>query len=383
MAIGLIASGFRVLLGFALLVLALLTLAPLANARPASTAADPQLRALQQLQRELSEAMQQQADPLQEVLQRHATRGSIDFVLELYDASGNPLPIGPRPPQVPQEDWEHLLKFLQPQPADLFFSENGHIGFILIDLDEDGQRDLLVTVYVGGTGLFSQVLAYRRDPDHGFVAAVHSEYPEDAGYSINGRGGDQQIALVRLDGRTYLAYRDSHYGQDLLTLHRPLEHDAATGFAAPALQLKYRHTHTLAPEHADGDNDTTPRDTKLDAAIARQLQRLAQARRNGKELSDAACPSPADANPEDGNAWPWRDAGHYTFEFVEEFPVRVDDRCYSASIVHFLSSYRMSYESCCSLWLYSAPGEQIAELPLSSQRQLFAIDIVSQSATAD
>lgn len=378
MAVGLIASGSRVLLGFALLVLA-----PLASARPASTSADPQLRALQQLQRELSEAMQQQADPLQDALQRHATGDSIDFVLELYDANGNPQPIGPRPPQVPQEDWEHLLKFWQPEPADHFFSENGHIGFILIDLDEDGQRDLLVTVYVGGTGLFSQVLAYRRDPDHGFISTVQSEYPEDAGYSINGRGGDQQIALVQLGGRTYLAYRDSHYGQDLLTLHRPLEHDAATGFAAPALQLRYRHTHTLAPERADGDNDTPPRDAKRDAAIDRQLQHLAQARRNGKDLADAACPLPADADPEHGGTWPWRDAGHYTFEFVEDFPVRVGDRCYSASIVSFLSSYRVSYEGCCALWVYSAPGEQIAELPLSSQRQLFEINLVSPAADTD
>lgn len=41
-------------------------------------------------------------------------------------------------------------------------SENGKVSFTLVDLDNDGKRDLIIDSYIGGTGLFSYTGVLRR-----------------------------------------------------------------------------------------------------------------------------------------------------------------------------------------------------------------------------
>lgn len=50
-------------------------------------------------------------------------------------------------------------------------SENRSHHYTLIDLDEDGQRDLLDDAYVGGTGLFTRITVLQGHND-GFRAAA-------------------------------------------------------------------------------------------------------------------------------------------------------------------------------------------------------------------
>lgn len=336
-------------------------------------------QALDRLRKELVLQAKHQADPLPDILARYAVDG-VRFTLRVRDEQEKPVQAWSRPSQVPDEDWQRFLRFWQPEIRDGFASENGTFHFTLIDLDENGERDLLVDYYIGGTGLFTQTEAFRYDPKRGFVPVAPRTDADSAdyGYSINGRGGDQAIYLLRLEGRLCLVYRESRYGEDLLTVHRPLQRPAGSRASAkPALKLRYRYSHTPSPDRSgETRNDEAKTDPGLSSAAQTQLRELADARRHGHGLPDAETPCPAPASEgESQDVWPWRDAGHYTFEYAEDLRIVTRAGCYSASIVHFLSSYRRSYESCCALWVYAAPGEQIAEIPLVTQRRLVSAEI--------
>jgi hypothetical protein len=57
-------------------------------------------------------------------------------------------------------------------------SENGKVSFTLVDLDNDGKRDLIIDSYIGGTGLFSYTGVLRRG-DNTFDTVDHSDTDDD------------------------------------------------------------------------------------------------------------------------------------------------------------------------------------------------------------
>nr|WP_238595474.1 hypothetical protein [Xanthomonas campestris] len=156
-----------------------------------------------------------------------------------------------------------------------------------------------------------------------------------------------------------------------------------------ALQIRYRYQHTLAaprkdaaerlPEERQAD-DWLAQHPALRAAVDTQLQHLrldAQGRQRSPD-PNAGCPTPAESSdPELEAQWPWHDAGHYTFDFVANLRVRHGSDCYSASVVAFRSSFQSANTECCVLWLYDAPGNQVANLPLLSKRTRSGIALIT------
>lgn len=371
---------------------ALLTLTVVGAAQ--ARAADPATtlpQALEQLRREIEAEPATDPTPIDTVLRRHAdtTGASLDIATAGVDgATAAPT----QPAGVTAAEWQALRTYLGAAgTVQHDVSENGNHRYTLLDLDEDGQRDLLDSAYVGGTGLYTEIAVLRRDPAHGFLAPpnIASEAEPATGvFSINGRGGDQALYWLRIDGRSYAAYRDGDYFQDTLTLSRPLSPLSDERSSPQVLQVRYRYRHTLAP--SPDPAQATPEDQdaarwlaqhpQLRVVADRELQRLgfdAQGRQRRPD-PNARCPLPAGTdNAKERTQWPWHDAGHYTFDYVADLRLRHGSDCYSASVVAFRSSYLTSYAACCALWLYAAPGQQAATLPLLSRRERVGVAVIA------
>ena len=361
-----------------------------AHAADGGTTTLPQV--LEQLRREIEAEPATDPTPIDTVLQRHADTTGLSFDIATADADGAAAPPPKQPAGVSAAEWQALRTYLGPaSTVQDDVSENGNHHYTLLDLDEDGQRDLLDTAYVGGTGLFTEIAVLRRDAAHGFLAppnAASEAEPATGVFSINGRGGDQALYWLRIDGRSYAAYRDGDYFQDTLTLSRPLSPLPGERSSPRVLQVRYRYRHTLAPPQDPAQ--ATPEDQDAARWLAqhpqwravadRELQRLgfdAQGRQRSPD-PNARCPVPAGiGDPEERAQWPWRDAGHYTFDYVADLRLRHGSDCYSASIVAFRSSYLTSYAACCALWLYAAPGQQAVALPLRSIRARAGVAVIA------
>ncbi|WP_406848146.1 hypothetical protein [Xanthomonas bonasiae] len=361
-----------------------------AHAADGGTTTLPQV--LEQLRREIEAEPATDPTPIDTVLQRHADTTGLSFDIATADADGAAAPPPKQPAGASAAEWQALRTYLGPaSTVQDDVSENGNHHYTLLDLDEDGQRDLLDSAYVGGTGLFTEIAVLRRDAAHGFLAppnAASEAEPATGVFSINGRGGDQALYWLRIDGRSYAAYRDGDYFQDMLTLSRPLSPLPGERSSPRVLQVRYRYRHTLAPPQDPAQ--ATPEDQDAARWLAqhpqwravadKELQRLgfdAQGRQRSPD-PNARCPVPPGiGDPEERAQWPWRDAGHYTFDYVADLRLRHGSDCYSASIVAFRSSYLTSYAACCALWLYAAPGQQAVALPLRSIRARAGVAVIA------
>ena len=242
----------------------------------------------------------------------------------------------------------------------------------LRDMDEDGTRELEVRSYVGGTGLFTEVTFWKRASGKNRFEMVNG-----AGYTINGRGSDQDAQWIRLNGRVWLAYRDGDYFGDIVTLARGLEGGQK---APPSLRLQYTHINTFSRVAASGVEDPTRAQSAawravhpaLAAAIKRRLAVIEKLEAAGRDLGRF----PGDALCIDEHS-PLRGAGHYTFDTVFDFSVRHAGDCYEASLISFRNSYLNSHTAA-TLWIYKAAaqendeviGEKVADLPLVTHRRL-------------
>lgn len=363
-----------------------------AHAGAPGTATLPQV--LEQLRREIEAEPASNPTPIDTVLQHHEDTTGVSFDLAAAGAAAAPLV---QPAGVTADEWQAVRTYLgDAGTAQDDVSENGDDHYTLLDLDEDGQRDLVITSYVGGTGLFTEITVLRRDPVHGFLALPNTApdtAPATGTFSINGRGSDQTLYWLRIDGRSYAAYRDGDYFQDTLTLSRPLSPLPQEHSSSRVLQVRYRYRHTLAPAPDTANATTEEQDAarwltqhpQLRAVADRELQRLgfdAQGRQR-RPNPDARCPVPAaTSDPEERAQWPWHGPGHYTFDYVADIRLRQGSDCYSASIVAFRSSNLTSYAACCALWLYAAPGEQAVTLPLLSKRERSSVRLTAAAPPA-
>lgn len=321
---------------------------------------------LERLRDEIAALPADEPMPIDRVLERHADRSGIELRVE-QDDDADSLE-RKRPPGLSDAEWRALLVAWS-AGAIAIESENGGAGLTFLDLDEDGRRDLVVEQYLGGTGLYSYMSTLRNAPGAGYVDSDGMTT-----YSINGRGGDQSLYWLRIDGRSYAAYRDGAYGRDTLTLQRPLAPAPPAGATRPALVLRYRYRHRVLPSAAETRRDDALQaaldaDADFTASADRALAdvRLDRAGRQRRPDPDARCPTPP-GTPAEEDAWPWHGAGHYSFDFAATARVRTPQACYAATVIAFRSSYLKSYAGCCTLWVQTRPGDAVAERPLDTQR---------------
>lgn len=238
-----------------------------------------------------------------------------------------------RPQGVTDDEW----RALQASNLDIE-AEGGNVGYTLMDLDGDGRRDLVIDAYVGGTGLFSDVSAWRRDGAR-FVPADVGDANGDAGsslYTINGRGANQEGSWIRLRDRVYVAYRVGAYGQDRVYLMRPLHRIGDV----PTLTVRYRYGMSVPQQQKNESGTTRTLDDTLHAGLTRALKGIdtSQAREayGGEE---PLCPMPDGVPQDEREGYYSFGAGHYSYEIVGDMAVYVGPRCYIGRVVDWFGSY--------------------------------------------
>ena len=180
---------------------------------------------------ELRHAVARVRDPewaVNEVLRRFRIGGpQVTHFGNRHSEDGSIFPTT-RPKGVLRGEWLALRK-----SAYVPEGENGMGSYTLVDLDGDGHRDLIVNTYSGGTGLYN-IISVHRWVNARFAGFGTANANGDAEflYTTNGRGANQRVEWVRLQGRVYATYVDGRYGTDSISLLRPFEmNDRVIGFS--------------------------------------------------------------------------------------------------------------------------------------------------------
>ncbi|SYZ53645.1 hypothetical protein CPBF367_17210 [Xanthomonas arboricola pv. juglandis] len=119
---------------------------------------------LDQLRRDIAAVPASDPTPIDTVMKRYADTSGQSFDIASPDPAEDPSEaVSPtQPAGVTDAEWHALQAYRArtTSEADDLSENRGH-HYTLIDLDEDGQRDLLDDAYVGGTGLFTQITVLR------------------------------------------------------------------------------------------------------------------------------------------------------------------------------------------------------------------------------
>jgi uncharacterized protein len=208
-------------------------------------------------------------------------------------------------------------------------AETGLTSYTLQDLDGDGQRDLIVNTYAGGTGLFTYVETWRRDGERFVKRSVESE---SSLFYTNDRGANQSVDWISLRGKTYAAYRNSEYGVDRVYLLNPLK----INVQVPTLTIRYRYDLDVPVlQHKDDGNSTFELERDLHRAL-----NLAVAKVNETAAipsKEPLCPIPA-TGAGDNDYYSFGPA-HYSIEKVADLSVFIGNDCYIGALIDWFGSY--------------------------------------------
>ncbi|QHC97181.1 hypothetical protein PspR84_21890 [Pseudomonas sp. R84] len=255
------------------------------------------------------------------------TAGGFDGEASEEDSSITHFPTA-QPKGVSANEWRALTASLISDAA-----ETGLSSYTLRDLDGDGQRDLIVNTYAGGTGLFTYVETWRRDGERFVKRSVE---PESSLFYTNDRGANQSVDWINLHGKTYAAYRNSEYGVDRVYLLNPLK----INVQVPTVTIRYRYDLDVPIlQHKDDGNSTFELEPDLHRAL-----NLAVAKVNETAVipsKEPLCPIPATGAVE--NDYYSFGPAHYSIEKVADLPVFIGNDCYIGALIDWFGSYREKY----------------------------------------
>jgi len=236
------------------------------------------------------------------------------------------------PKDVTQDEWKAL------QASDIKgAAESGQTSYTLMDLDGDGQRDLIVETYAGGTGMFHYTQTWRR-VDGRFIRRTAEIAPQASNDSVlfytNDRGANQSVYLIATRGRMYFAYQNGSYGEDQVYLLNPLQINRQV----PTISVHYDYQltvpHTQYIEDSDKPYELEP---SLQKVLANAVTGLdANAGTTGQQKKPL-CPIPQSAK--DTEEYYGYGASYYAIEPVADFPVIIGDDCYVARLINWFGSY--------------------------------------------
>lgn len=207
-------------------------------------------------------------------------------------------------------------------------AETGLSSYTLQDLDGDGQRDLIVNTYAGGTGLFTYVETWRRDGERFVKRSVE---PESSLFYLNDRGANQSADWINLRGRTYAAYRNSEYGADRLYLLNPLK----INVQVPTVTVRYRYDLDVpALQHKDDGKSTFQLEPDLHRALNQAVAIVNETAATSKE---PLCPIPPTGAGE--NDYYSYGPASYTIEKVADLPVFIGKDCYIGALIDWFGNY--------------------------------------------
>ncbi|WP_336284407.1 DUF1176 domain-containing protein [Citrobacter arsenatis] len=235
-------------------------------------------------------------------------------------------------PEISDDEWQAFSR-----TTFSIDSENGGVNFTLIDLDDDGKRDLIINSYVGGTGLFSYTGVLKRG-DKAFFAVNGKPDDDDFGvpgalFSENGRGANQWSQWVRINGKVYALWYNGLYNEEKLYLLRPFNPDEKV----PVVAVYYRYEYDMnSIEPREEGQPLLPKlNTKDKTKLITELNKMQSMLLQNQQASDGVspiCPIPAGTLPEEADNYSSGIAGNYTSEPVATIPVWVNGKCLIGSV---------------------------------------------------
>lgn len=289
-------------------------------------------RALLQLQQAIEQrARQAPESALEQALQALAIeRGMTTFsnAPGADDPEGHAVWPKRRPAGVTDDEWRALLRTRVEADA-----EHGRVSYMLLDVDGDGQRDLVVDAYVGGTGLFSYVYVLPRRGSR-FAGEAGTDamlWDVQSLYSLNGRGSHQFAYWVRLQGRVYAAWVNGQYGRDRVYLLNPLYPSGKV----PNLSVRYAYELEVTARQPAAEGDAPlPLEPDERRALTQALTPFADGSLRGPWNGEAPL-CPADAGGEEGVL----DVSHYSIEVVGDVQVWLRGECRPGRFIDWFGSY--------------------------------------------
>ncbi|VVO69904.1 lysozyme inhibitor LprI family protein [Pseudomonas fluorescens] len=233
------------------------------------------------------------------------------------------------PKGVTPDEWRALNASAIEGPDD-----TGQTSYSLLDMDDDGQRDLIVETYAGGTGMFTYVETWRRDGNR-FIK--RSAQPESSLFYTNDRGANQSAHWIKARGNIYLVYRNGAYGVDHVYLLNPLKINREV----PTVTVRYSYSLNVpTTQHKDDGTSTYELEPDLRLTLNRAITKANET----KPAHDATqrtplCPIPATGAGSDESGYFSYGPVQYTLEDVFDLPVIIDNECYIAKLVDWFGSY--------------------------------------------
>jgi uncharacterized protein len=259
-----------------------------------------------------------------------------------------------RPNGVTADEWQAL----QNSGIDAG-GEYGTASYTLLDMDNDGKRDLIINTYMGGTGLshFVGVTLRKGDTFSGNYACVKApkcEFKPDDDeftlYSISDLGSNQSATWLKLQGRVYVAYINSNYGVDHVSLLRPLHNSEST----PSLTLHYQYVLSIPKVqmiYAGGDRmHQTTLDDKAHAALNTALKLANPTVVQDHDGLASICPLPKNINEAERAGYFSFGPGHYSYEIVADFPVWLGKTCQIGRLINWFGAYHKAGALNAQLW---------------------------------
>jgi hypothetical protein len=304
------------------------------------------MEALEELRQAVEAARRTNPDlPLEKAIERlRITTGTTAFSKERDERNPDAPARLPktRPSGVSEAEWRALLASKLDKIDE--GGEDFDTSYMLLDVDGDGLRDLVIDTKTGGTGEYHSFDVLRQTGGR-FVVPGPSKGQPDASflYALSDRPNPNSAEWIRLRGRAYVAYGDGEYGVDRIDLLRPWSGRGQV----PRLTVRYRYrlsvpaiqeiggrpARRLEPALQRALNEAVSLVTPVATPVAVPAYATAPARR-----PTPICPLPAEG-ANDPDAYLSYGPGHYSFEIVDDVPVRIKGQCYIGQVRDFYGSY--------------------------------------------
>lgn len=295
-------------------------------------------QALQQLNTILTGLQQDNAEFLlssvdKALNQLQISAGVTKFTLN-YDSEA-PLSRNRPSSDITPDEWQAFLRTNLLTAA----GEARKADFMLIDLDGDGKRDLIIESYIGGTGLFSYTGVLKRGKDKFYSInrdPQADEFIPGGFFSLNGRGADQHAWWIMLQGQVYALWMNGSFGVDRFYLLRPF-----SGLEEqPVVSVHYHYDLKLQGIwHDDGLAQTEQEQQQLLQTVNLLTEQLQSATGDEGLSKQAICPVPEGTDSKQSEAYYYGRPLHYSLELVNRIPVWMNSKCYVGTVAGYFGRY--------------------------------------------
>lgn len=343
-----------------------------ATALPALAASSKDEAALYKLYDVLAERLLSDR-PLEETLvNAFPIKRPISYFEQQFDEEQDSKQLSAPDPSISPDEWEAI------QNSDIdAYSESGNISYALMDLDNDGQRDLIIESYIGGTGLFSYTGVLKRSGaqfvPHTVAALEDDSLMPGELFTENGRGANQWSTWVDINGQIYAVFFNGTFGQEKFYLLRPFHQEAEV----PVITVTYKTEFTgLTPPDKNARNNLA---TYIDQKkLFHDLNTMQETQVVNDDGPTALCPVPADTPPEEIDSYSMGSALHYSVDGIGNVPVWADTSCYVGSVYSYFGLAPGARRAEAQILLrdpYTPDSEELSEITVWGARKLHTIAV--------